>query len=104
MLMPIAALFIQLAISRSREYLADETGAYYSNDPLALASALEKLHSSTRARNTEMKKNVNKISTAHMFIVKPFSSEGLISLFSTHPPIDKRIKKLHQIYEKKFEI
>jgi len=97
-LMPIAALLIQLAISRSREYLADETGAHYSNDPLALASALEKLHHTAKYRSSQTQ-SAGKESTAHMFIVHPFASEGFMSLFSTHPPIEKRIEKLRNMYE-----
>ena len=102
-LMPIAALLIQLAISRSREYMADQTGAHYSDDPLALASALEKLQYSSIHTRSRVK-STGKESTAHMFIVHPFTSEGLVSLFSTHPPVEKRIERLRQMYEKKFRI
>jgi len=100
--MPIAAAMIQLAISRSREYLADETGAHYSKDPLALADALEKLHFHSK-HQTHATKSTGKESTAHMFIVHPFSSKGLISLFSTHPPMEKRVERLKKMYEKRIQ-
>ena len=102
-LMPIAAALIQLAISRSREYLADETGAHHSDDPLALASALEKLHYHAK-HQPESVQSAGKESTAHMFIVHPFSKKGWISLFSTHPPAEARIEKLRKLYEKKFPL
>ena len=98
-LMPIAALLIQLAISRSREYLADETGAHSSHDPLALASALEKLQhhiASAHLNNHDM----SRASTAHLFIVYPLLAGGIMSLFATHPPMHKRISRLKLIYEK----
>lgn len=98
LLMPIAATLIQLAISRSREYLADENGAYTSHDPLSLASALEKLQ--TNLAYAHLKKNdFAHASTAHLFIVYPFTAKGLMALFSTHPPMHKRIERLHKIYE-----
>lgn len=97
-LMPIAASLIQLAISRSREYLADESGAEVSRDPLALASALEKLE--LRAKKVHFADNdTAHASTAHLFIVKPFTGRGLSALFSTHPPMQKRVERLRQIYE-----
>jgi len=92
-LAPIAALIIQLAISRSREYLADSTGARIAGTPQGLAHALEKL--SSYSRRIPMKKA--NPSTAHMFIVHPFSRGGLASLFSTHPPIEKRIQRLMEM-------
>jgi len=85
---PLAASLIRLAISRNREYLADHTGAMNSN-PLKLASALEKISDSVRHK--PMKGNT---STAHLFIVNPFSSMSLIELFSTHPPTEKRTAAL----------
>lgn len=101
--MPIAAIIMQLAISRSREYLADETGAIHSQDPLALASALEKLHS--RSQHTAQDEpSAGRESTASLFIVNPFSGKNLMNLFSTHPPVDERIKKLREIYEKMHNI
>lgn len=92
-LAPIAAVVIQLAISRSREYLADSTGAQLAGTPFGLANALEKLNAySRRAPMPDAHP-----STAHMFIVHPFSGGGLMSLFSTHPPIEKRIQKLREM-------
>jgi heat shock protein HtpX len=96
LLMPIAAMLIQLAISRSREYLADESGAHISDDPLALASALEKLNNNARAQKLKPKSHVQ-TSTASLFIVYPFSGNGIINLFSTHPPMQKRIERLRRM-------
>ncbi|GAB6161770.1 zinc metalloprotease HtpX [Desulfothermus naphthae] len=87
---PFAAMLIQLAISRSREYLADETGAKLCENPHYLASALEKLE----AYSSRIPMSVGNPSTAHMFIVNPFKGVSLISLFSTHPPIEERIRRL----------
>ena len=84
----IAAMLIQLAISRSREYLADAGGAHLSN-PLSLAKALEKLE--VASQRIPMEANP---STAHMFIVNPLRGGGVLSLFSTHPPIEERIARL----------
>lgn len=89
---PIAALLIQLAISRSCEYRADEAGGRISHNPLALASALEKLH--LGAKRLPMAANP---ATAHMFIVNPLTGGGILSLFSTHPPIEKRIERLKRL-------
>lgn len=89
---PIAAVLIQLAISRSREYHADEGGAQMSRKPLALANALEKIHSYARAYPM----NVNP-STAHLFIVNPLKGGGIGSLFSTHPPVEDRIARLQHM-------
>ncbi len=91
-LAPIAASLIQMAISRSREYIADSDGAKISNDPLALASALRKL----AYGNSKEPNNVS-ANTAHMFIVNPLKGKDLQNLFSTHPPIDDRIKKLEEM-------
>lgn len=91
-LAPIAALLIQMAISRSREYKADESGAIISGNPLYLASALEKLHLYSRRIPLEAEPH-----TSHMFIVSPLSSESIMSLFSTHPPITKRIERLRRM-------
>lgn len=91
-LSPIAAMLIQMAVSRSREYIADATGASISDDPLALASALKKL----TMGNEKLKNNVSP-QTAHMFIVSPFSAGNIQHLFSTHPPVEDRIKKLEEI-------
>lgn len=96
LLMPIAATLIQLAISRSREYLADETGAKISHDPLALASALEKLQFDAKNKKLEPK-SCRSTSTASLFIIYPFYGKGLLNLFSTHPPLEKRIQKLRNM-------
>lgn len=90
---PIAALLIQMAISRSREYMADEGSAQISGKPLALASALNKLE-----RGNELIPMTNAgTSSAHMFIVNPLSGKSLMKLFSTHPPIEERIERLKEI-------
>ncbi|MFB3925208.1 MAG: zinc metalloprotease HtpX [Syntrophales bacterium] len=91
-LAPIAAMIIQMAISRSREYLADEGGAHISGKPFGLASALEKLSRASQA--IPMDANP---STAHMFIVNPLSARSLANLFSTHPPIEERIARLRKM-------
>ena len=90
---PIAAMLVQMAISRSREYQADESGARLCRKPLALASALEKLHSAAARHPLE---GANP-ATAHLFIVNPFSARGLMNLFSTHPPVERRIEILHNL-------
>ena len=87
----IAAMLIQMAISRSREYMADEGGAHLSH-PLSLAKALGKLD--VAAQRIPMEANP---STAHMFIVNPLRGGGVLSLFSTHPPIEERIAKLEEM-------
>ncbi|MCG8531596.1 MAG: zinc metalloprotease HtpX [Desulfovibrionales bacterium] len=89
---PIAASLIQFAISRSREYLADDTGARLSN-PLYLASALEKLN----AYSQQVPMHQGSEATAHMFIVNPFAGANLAKLFSTHPPIEERVSRLRQM-------
>ena len=86
---PLAAMLIQMAISRSREYLADETGARLAHNPQSLASALGKL-----ARGVEQRPMDASPSTAHMFIVNPLTGGSLMNLFSTHPPIEERIARL----------
>jgi heat shock protein HtpX len=86
---PFAALLIQLAISRSREFMADEGGAQMAGNPLSLANALRKLE--TRAHEIPMNASP---STAHMFIVNPLSGGGITRLFSTHPPMEERIARL----------
>ena len=91
-LAPIAATLIQLAISRTREYQADASGAGLTHHPLYLASALRKLE----AANERMPLDASP-STAHMFIVNPLSAKGIARLFSTHPPIDERIRRLERM-------
>src|ERR1700688_4225668 len=88
-LAPLAAMLIQLAVSRSREYQADETGAHYTGDPYALASALAKLDAYSKRLPLQATP-----STAHLFIIQPFLGMSLGSLFSTHPPTAKRIERL----------
>jgi heat shock protein HtpX len=91
MIAAFAAMLIQMAISRSREYLADEGGAHLSN-PLNLAKALGKLDMA--AKRIPMEANP---STAHMFIVNPLRGGGVLSLFSTHPPIEERVARLEEM-------
>jgi heat shock protein HtpX len=90
---PLAATLIQLAISRSREYLADESGAGYTGNPLALASALKKIEAWKR----EAPMLSGSPATAHLFIINPFSTGGLAQLFSTHPATAERIRRLEQL-------
>jgi heat shock protein HtpX len=90
---PIAAMLIQMAVSRSREYMADDGGAKLSGDPLALASALRKLQMG--AQNIPLDASpATQNATAHMFIVSPLSGSGFASLFSTHPAMEERIARL----------
>jgi len=86
---PIAAMMIQMAISRSREFQADEGGAQMAGNPLSLASALRKLDAAAHA----IPMNATP-ATAHMFIVSPLSGRGIVKLFSTHPPMEERIARL----------
>ncbi|RQW89765.1 MAG: zinc metalloprotease HtpX [Geobacter sp.] len=90
---PIAAMLVQMAVSRSREYLADETGARICGRPLALANALRKLHTATRI----MPMAEARPASAHLFIVNPLTSGGLASLFSTHPPMEERVARLERM-------
>ncbi|NMM98621.1 zinc metalloprotease HtpX [Bifidobacterium olomucense] len=94
-LAPIAASLIQLAISRTREYDADEDGSLLTGDPEALASALNKI--SYGAQTTPLRKTAGTQSVAAMMIANPFSSAGFAKLFSTHPPTDERIARLMQM-------
>jgi heat shock protein HtpX len=91
-LAPIAAAMIRMAVSRQREYGADETGAHITHAPLSLASALQKLEDYSRARPMQVNPAVS-----HLFIVNPLGKVDFGSLFSTHPPIGKRIERLNQI-------
>ncbi len=89
---PIAAMIIQMAISRSREYVADEGGARLAGNPRYLSGALRKLH--TASQKIPMDANP---ATSHMFIVNPLSGGGILKLFSTHPPIEERIARLESM-------
>jgi heat shock protein HtpX len=99
MVMPIAATLLQLALSRSREYLADETGAEVSADPLALAAALGKLEQSVKRVHLN-NSNPMDATTAPLFIVHPLFGGGWANLFATHPPIADRIARLKRMSER----
>ena len=87
---PFAALLVQMAVSRSREYLADDTGAKICGRPMALANALRKLHVASQMKPMRGAQPA----TAHMFIVNPLTGTSLVKWFSTHPPMDERIARL----------
>lgn len=89
---PLAALLVQMAISRGREYMADAGGARLAGNPRFLSNALRKLHWASQ----KVAMNANP-ATSHMFIVNPLSGGGLIKLFSTHPPIEERIRRLEEM-------
>lgn len=90
--LPIAAMFVQLAISRSREFGADDSGAALSGDPLALASALRKLDAYSKKVPLAVNPGV-----AHLFVVQPLIPHGMASLFATHPPVEARVARLEKI-------
>jgi heat shock protein HtpX len=90
--LPIAAMLVQLAISRSREFGADDSGAALSNDPLALASALRKLDAYSKKVPLAVNPGV-----AHLFVVQPLIPHGMASLFATHPPVEARVARLEKI-------
>jgi heat shock protein HtpX len=92
---PIAAMLIQLAISRNREYKADKEGALMIQRPLALARALEKLEEGNKRRPLQS----GNPASSNMFIVNPFRGGGFVTIFMTHPPIKARVKKLHDLAE-----
>lgn len=95
-LAPLAATLIRAAISRSREYMADESGAHVSEDPEALASALEKISNPSLVESLRAQEDVEdlKPSVAHLYIVNQFQGENILQLFSTHPPVKDRIARL----------
>jgi heat shock protein HtpX len=90
---PIAAMLVQMAISRTREYEADRGGASIAGSPYGLANALQKLERGVKAVPMENAKPA----TAHMFIVNPLAGGGILNLFSTHPPIAERVKRLREM-------
>ena len=90
--LPIAAMFVQLAISRSREFGADDSGAALSGDPLALASALRKLDAYSKKVPLAVNPGV-----AHLFVVQPLIPHAMGSLFATHPPVEARVARLEKI-------
>lgn len=89
---PLAAMMIQMAISRQREFLADAGGAQMSGNPISLANALKRLHSASQQIPMQATP-----STAHLFIVNPFSGGAIMKLFSTHPPMEERVAKLEEM-------
>lgn len=91
-LAPLGAMLIRMAISRTREYGADATGAQIARNPEGLASALQKMESAARQRPIQVNE-----AASHMFIVNPLSAKGLSKLFSTHPPIAERVKRLRYL-------
>jgi len=100
MLTPFIAMLLQLAISRSREYSADETGANCCEDPLALASALKKLQGDV-SKHHQRPPSTAHATVASLSIVYPFTGGGILNLFSTHPPLHKRIERLEKMAQRR---
>jgi len=96
---PIAAMMVQMAISRSREYGADSGGAGISGNPRNLAAALRKLHAASQRVPMQAAP-----ATAHMFIVNPLSGGGMLKLFRTHPPMEERIARLEAMRPEQYRI
>ncbi len=94
---PIAALLIQLAISRSREFSADEGGARIAGNPNFLADALEKLESWSHSRTAQINTQPVNPATAHLYIVNPMMGGGMLNLFRTHPPTEQRVQRLRSM-------
>ena len=92
---PIAASLIQLAISRSREFQADADGAKLSSDPMALASALRKIHMGTQSLPLPQESRL--LSSSHLMIDNPVRKSGVANLFSTHPPMEQRVARLEDM-------
>ncbi len=96
---PVIATLVQMAVSRTREYMADESGAGIAEDPEALASALEKISNPDRVRQFQREDRVADMQPAfaHLYIVNHFSNESVLSWFSTHPPVKDRVRKLRAL-------
>ncbi|MGA3020932.1 MAG: M48 family metalloprotease [Candidatus Micrarchaeales archaeon] len=97
LLAPLFALLIRLAISRRREYMADANGARITRDPGALANALKKIEGYSSRPNAQSVMHANEV-TAPLYFSNPFTAKSIMNIFSTHPPIEERIKRLEQMY------
>ena len=97
LLAPIIALLVRLAISRRREYMADANGARIIRDPHSLAEALKKIQAYEKSPNAQPVRHANEI-TANLYFASPFTAKNIANLFSTHPPIEDRIKRLEKMY------